>query len=340
MINEIKENHSLVRILIILLIIATGSYVFSIAWGVLSKFLDLFVILLSAWLLSFILEPIVEILQKLKFPKIIATAITYLFVFVLLTVITIAYIPLITSQISMLTQSLPKYLQSAPPIVVSLNKSITGQINNSALLISSLAQFSLLVFITLILSFYFIIDRKKINQEFFDLVPKKWHSFLRFTQKTINETFVSFLRVQLFYGVSSGILTWLVLRAFNIDFAASIALMAGALAFVPLIGPFLALVPPVLLAFLIDPAKALIIGAILLVFQQITFNIVGPKLLGKAFSLHPAIILISFLIGMQFAGALGAVFAIPVLGISAVMIRRFGHYFADIKDETVEAIKK
>ena len=51
---------------------------------------------------------------------------------------------------------------------------------------------------------------------------------------------------------------------------------------------------------------------------------IGPRLLGKAFSLHPAIILLSLLIGLKFGGAFGAVFAIPVLGIAVVMIRTFG----------------
>ena len=339
MLDEIRKNYGLVRVLIILLIIATGSYVFSLAWVVISKFLDLFVILLSAWLLSFILEPVVGRIQKLlRVSKLVATIIAYILVFVLLLIISIAYIPLVTSQILTITNILPQYLKSAPPIVVAINKSLSNQIASSVILIPSFAQFLFSAFITLILSFYFIVDRKKINKEFFNLIPKQWQDVFHFTQKVINDTFISFLRVQFFYGISSGILTWVILKTFNTDFAASIAFISGVFAFVPLIGPFLALIPPILVALLADPVKALIIGAILLIIQQVTFNIIGPKLLGKAFRLHPAIILISFLVGLQFAGALGAVFAIPVLGISAVMIRRFGHYFLSIKKKTAKKI--
>ncbi len=326
MMEEIRKNYSLVKILIILLIIAVGSYIFSLAWVLISQFLNLFFILLLAWLLSFILEPIVGKIQGFRISKLIATIITYTIMFALLVVISIIYIPLITSQISAISNFIPRYLQSAPSFIIDLNNSLNNQLNN-ATLIPSVGQFLLLAFITLILSFYFIVDREKINQEFFSLAPKEWHNFLHFTQKTVNDVFISFLRVQLFYGLTSGILTWIILKAFNINFAASIAFIAGVFAFIPLIGPFLALIPPILIAFLIDPTIALIIGSILLIAQQITFNIIGPKLLGKAFKLHPAIILISFLVGLQLAGALGAVFAIPVLGISAVMIRRFGHYF-------------
>ena len=329
MLDEIRKNYSLVRILIILLIIAVGSYVFSLAWVlVISKFLDLFVILLSAWLLSFTLLPIVARVQHLlKSSRLIATAVTYIHISVLLIVVCIGYLPLVVSQVLNLTSILPQYLKTAPPILTTLNGSLSSQIAISVILIPSVAQFLFSAFITLILSFYFIVDQEKLNREFFNLVPKQWHDVLHFTQKVVNDTFISFLRVQLFFALSTGILTWIILRAFSIDFAASVAFISGAFAFIPLIGPLLALIPPVLVALLSDPVKALIIGGILLITQQIIFNIIGPRLLGKAFKLHPAIILISFLIGLKFAGSLGAVFAIPVLGISAVMIRRFGHYF-------------
>jgi len=339
MLDDVRKDYDLVRILLVLLIIATGSYVLSLFWIAISRFLDLFVILLSAWLLSFILEPIVDRIQKIfKSSKLIATTITYILVFALLIIISIVYIPLITSQIQMLTNILPQYLKSAPPIVVASYKSLSVQISNSVTLIPSFAQFLFLSFIVLILSFYFIVDKEKINKELFNIIPKQWHDFLHFTQKTINDIFISFLRVQLFYGITSAILTWIILKAFNIDFAASIAFISGIFAFVPLIGPLLAIILPILVALLADPLKALIIGTILLFVQQVTFNIIGPRLLGKAFRLHPAIILISFLVGLQFAGAVGAVFAIPILGISAVMIRRFGHYFLSIKNETVKNI--
>jgi len=340
MLDEIRKNYSLVRILIILLIIAVGSYVFSLAWVlVISKFLDLFVILLLAWLLSFTLLPIVLRVQKLlKSSKLIATAITYILISILLIIVSIVYLPLVVSQFLNLTSILPLYLKTAPTILTTLNESLSSQITNSVILIPSVAQFLFSAFITLILSFYFIVDQEKINREFFNLVPKQWHDILHFTQKIVNDTFISFLRVQLFFALSTGILTWIILRAFNIDFAASVAFISGAFAFIPLIGPLFALIPPVLVALLSDPIKALIIGGILLTSQQVTFNIIGPKLLGKAFKLHPAIILISFLIGLKFAGSLGAVFAIPVLGISAVMIRRFGHYFLTIRNETARGI--
>lgn len=335
MVDDLRKNYSLIRILVILLIIAVGSYVFALFRSVLTNFLDIFIILLSAWLLSFILEPLVASIQKsLKTTKLISTIITYILISSLLTVITLLYIPVVSGQILTLVDIIPKYLETAPKFIANWSDSFFAQIGSSVILIPSAAQFLFSALFTLILSFYFIVDKEKINKELFNLIPKKRQELVHFTLKVINDTFASFLRVQLFYGISTAFITWFILIIFSIDFADSAALLSGIFAIIPLVGPLLAIIPPILAALLMDPIKALIIGIILLVFQQVIFNVIGPKLLGKAFSLHPAIILISFLVGAKFAGASGAVFAIPVLGIGAVMIRKFGHYFLKVKDET------
>ncbi len=339
MLNELKKNYSLIRILVILMIIAIGSYVVTIAWSIISNFLDLFVILLSAWLLSFIFQPIVDLIQRLfKFSKLVSTSITYLLISILLVAAIFLYIPLVSSQIAILSNIIPIYLATAPKFVVDASNSLSVQFGSTITLIPSAAQFLFSTLIALILSFYFIIDREKINYEFINLVPKSWLNVLLYIEQVVNNTFASFLRVQLFFAITTALLTWIILKILNIDFAASIALLAGILAFIPLLGPLLALIPPVLVSLLIDPIKAVIIGIFLLITQQIIFNVIGPKLLGKAFKLHPAIILISFIVGLKFAGGIGAVFAIPVLGISAVMIRTFGHYFLKVKDGAQKTI--
>lgn len=333
MLDEIRKNYSLTRILLILLIIAVGSYVVGIAWGAVKAILDILIILVVAWLLSFVLEPVVELIQKLlKVTKPISTTLTYILLLLSFAAIGFLYIPLITKQTEVLSNVIPLYLDTAPKFIVGWVTSFITQLENSVALIPSVAQFLFSAVMVLVFSFYFIVDREAINREFFNLIPKSWHNVLIFTQQVINDTFVSFLRVQLFLSISCGLLTWLILRILNIDFAASVALLAGVLAFIPMLGPILTLIPPVLVALLVSPLDAVIVAIVLIVTQQIIFNVIGPKLLGNAFKLHPAIVLISFLVGLKFEGFLGAVLAIPVLGISAVMIRRFGHYFLKIKE--------
>ncbi|MCR4305736.1 MAG: hypothetical protein NUV73_01485, partial [Candidatus Daviesbacteria bacterium] len=141
MLDEIRKNYSLVKVLIILLIIAVGSYVLSLAWVVISQLLNLFVILLFAWFLSFILEPVVKKIQELKISILIATIITYTLISALLVIVSLGFIPLVTSQILTITKIAPVYLQSAPQYIVDFINSLGSQLGKSVTLIPSVAQF-------------------------------------------------------------------------------------------------------------------------------------------------------------------------------------------------------
>lgn len=326
--DEIKKQSTLIRILIIFLILAVGIHLFQIGWQILGQFSDILLILVSAWLLSFVLEPVVDFINRLtKLPRIWSTLLTYSLISGIFAAAIFLLIPTVTNQIELLNKILPKFLESAPAYITNLSGALSGYLSNSLLVIASIAQFFFYFFIALIISFYFIVDREKLNNELFDLTPKKWHKNLEFVKTVINSTFASFLRVQIIFGIISGVSTWLILRIIGIDFAATAGLLAGIFAIIPLVGPILAIIPPVFVTILIDPAVTLLVFVILLAIQQVTFNIIGPKLLGRSFKVHPIIILVSFLVGSKIAGGIGAIFAIPVLGIIIIVFRRLGHHF-------------
>lgn len=324
MLEQVKKEITSIRILVFLSIVALSIHLFEIAWQIVGVFSDIIIILVVSWLLSFILEPLVDKINHLaKIPKVWTALIIYIFVLMILTAAVFLFIPAITVQIKSLAEIIPRFLSQSPSFLNRWSDMLISSLNSSITIIPSVAQFFFSIFIVLIISFYFIIDKGKINEEIFCLVPKKWHERLRFFQRIIGQSFASFLRVQLIFGITSGIITWLILRILGIDFAASIAFLAGIFAVIPLIGPFLSLIPPVFIALIADPAKAVIIFIILLIFQQFLFNVLGPRLLGQAFKLHPIVVLLSFLIGLKLGGGVGAILAIPVLGILAVAFRQF-----------------
>src|SRR6266550_2074044 len=114
MVDEIKRQFTSTRILITLLIIAVGAYVLQLLWSFLNLFSDVIIILISAWLISFILEPLVEKLRSItKLPKTLAAISVYVAFFALLTEIVIYFIPLVSIQLQGLIQVLPHYIATA-----------------------------------------------------------------------------------------------------------------------------------------------------------------------------------------------------------------------------------
>lgn len=340
MLDEIKKEFNLFKLLVFLLTVAVAIYLLQILWQFLGNFSDIIVIVVVAWLLSFILEPLVDFVGKYtKLPKLWSAIFVYAFFAVLFAVLVFIFIPIITVQLQALSEIIPSYLEQYPKYVQTWNNAVTNSAETLIEFIPSLATVFVNISLILFLSFYLIIDRDKINEEMYKLAPNSWHKNLKFIQKIINETFSSFLQIQVISGVIAGVTTWVVLRLFSVDFAASVAVLSGLLTIIPLIGPVLALIPPVFVVLVTNPnnlPQALLIFAILLLIQQIIVNAIGPKLMGKAFRLHPIIVFLSILIGYKLAGPLGAVFVVPVLGIAVIVLKRLGHYF--INPETFDKL--
>ena len=331
MLESIKKEFTLFRLLVILLTIAVSIYLFGIIWQFLGNFSDVIVIAVLAWLLSFMIEPLVDIISKFtKLAKIWSALLIYTFFAIFITVAIFLLLPSVISQFQSLSVIIPKNLSAFPNVIKTWDNIVGHSFDNLIGILPSVAIIFVNIILILVLSFYLILDKEKINEEMYKLAPKNWHKNLKFIQQSIDETFASFLQIQVLFGILAGISTWIVLRIFSIDFAASIAIIAGLLTIIPLAGPLLGIIPPafvVLITHPENPVLALAIAAILLLIQQIIYNAVGPKLMERAFKLHPIVVLLSILIGFKVAGPLGAVFVVPVLGIFVIVLKKLGYHF-------------
>lgn len=332
--DTLKKQFTSFNLLVALLIIAVGIYLLQILWNVLGLFSDVIVVIFMAWVVSFILEPAVEKVTTLtKIPKTASAFVVYTLCFGLLALVINLFIPAISKQIAVMSKMLPIYVDNSPAIVHKFTDSTLRYLENSIVFLPSVASFLLSVFIVLIISFYLVIDKEHIQKEIYHLIPRRWHHHALFTQELIETTFGSFLRVQVLTGVIAGIFTWIVLQALGNPFALATALLAGLLTIIPFAGPVLGIIPPVLITFFQDPTQGIIVFIIILIMQQILFNIIAPKLLGNALKLHPIIVILSFIVGYKLFGPLGAVFGVPVLGVLVVVLHRLGNHFIFLNRE-------
>ena len=209
----------------------------------------------------------------------------------------------------------------------------TKSIGNYTNIIPSVTQFLVNLVTILILSFYLVIDKDNLNRKLFALTPRRFHTEIKFVQKVIDQSFASFVRIQILWGIIGGIITWIVLTIFGINFAGSTSLISGILTAVPVIGPIIGVIPPLLVTLVESPDRALVIFLIIFVIQQFIFNAIGPKIIGNAFNINPVIVILSLLLGIKIAGVTGAVFAIPVASIILIVGREYyNFYFKDRED--------
>ncbi|MFV1992662.1 MAG: AI-2E family transporter [Acidiferrobacterales bacterium] len=107
----------------------------------------------------------------------------------------------------------------------------------------------------------------------------------------------------------------------GIPMAAPLGLAAGALNLIPYLGPFMALVPPVLVALSIGATTdTMILIVLVMIIAQINDNfLVIPTILARAANLHPLVALIGVIVGGNFFGFAGMILALPVLATARIV---------------------
>jgi predicted PurR-regulated permease PerM len=135
------------------------------------------------------------------------------------------------------------------------------------------------------------------------------------------KSITGYISGNLLISVICGVLTYIILKILGIPFAGLIALFVGVADLIPLIGATIGAVVA-LIAAAVHSITALIVVAIFFVaYQQLENHVLQPLILSRTVKLNPLAVLVSILVGVELAGILGALLAIPIAGIIQVIIR-------------------
>lgn len=131
-----------------------------------------------------------------------------------------------------------------------------------------------------------------------------------------------------------GILTWLALLMLGIPFAATLALLAGVLSFIPNIGPIISAIPAVLIGAGISPVMGLYVLLIYVGVQLVETYFITPVITRRTIDLAPAVALIMQIAFAALYGFLGLLLATPLTVVIMVFIKTI--YVQDILGEPVD----
>jgi predicted PurR-regulated permease PerM len=300
----------------------------------------------EAWLERLIQRgapPALRRLARLRIPYALGATLIYTGLLGLLLLALLLGLPLLIRQALDLAALLPQRLQHLPEEMVRVQRELAMRFNIPpealALLPSreawqDLARqgagwlFPVLVetarqvgggvvefLLILALSYYTMLDWHNISQQVLSLIPRHYHDEIHTTARILDRTFGGFLRGQLLIALLNGLVTLLVMLAFEAPFAGLIALLSALIILIPIIGAPIALWGPPLTLWLQGAWTAgLWMWLILLVYQQVLFHFLVPRMLGEATGLPPLLTLIAVLIGVRLFGFWGFVFAIPIAG--------------------------
>lgn len=128
--------------------------------------------------------------------------------------------------------------------------------------------------------------------------------------------------VNLLVGIGDALLLWY----FGVPYALLWGLIAWVLGFIPAVGFWIALIPPVLLAYaLFGTQTALIIFIGYVLINGTAANVISPRVLGKGLSISPLIVFVSVFIWGWLLGGIGAILAIPLTMLLIAILGGFPH---------------
>lgn len=305
--------------------------------------LSTFAIFLSA-LIAFLLNPIVKKFEKIGIKRSIGVLLSYLIIVGVLVFLGIAIVPDLINQSSRFLTNLPstimqvthsadKMLQSwniNSDVLTNLRDSVNSYLIDLAKniptwtqsLINTL-QGSISMMITLVLvpiiTFYFIIDKERILNTVYNLIPKNLRKDSYYLYKEINfamkEFIISRALMAVFIGVAMGIMLW----AFGIPFAIVIGIITALMDIVPYVGPVIASAPALIFAFIKSPMTFIWVAVLSWFLQWVEQNIVGPKLFSSSSGIHEVVILISIIVGGGIFGVWGMILSVPVVVIIKIL---------------------
>ena len=293
---------------------------------------EVFVLLLVAVVIATALDPWVDKLQYRKIPRPLGLIILYILLFGTISLIVGLLIPPLVKEVSDLSNNFPtlyqKFVDDFSALrdfsaraglqqgISSVLQNLQGAVGNAGSgVFSAVSGFfgGVIAFIAvLIMTYYMVTEESGMKRVFRSLAPLKYQPFINDLITKIQSKMGGWLRGQLLLLLIVAVMSYVGLVLLGIKYALVLALFAGLMEFIPIIGSTIAMVPAAFIAFTQSPTKGILTIALFIVVQQLENNIIVPRVMKSTTGIHSVVTIIVLLIGAKIAGLLGIILAIPV----------------------------
>lgn len=190
---------------------------------------------------------------------------------------------------------------------------------------SGIFEFILIFLVGPVIAFYFLIDLPSVSKRVLEVFPERRKDEALHVGRQLNTAIGGFLRGQLVVAIIVGVMLSFGYWAIGLEFWLLIGLVGGMLNIVPFLGPWVGGFLGVLVAVATaDVPTAIWAVVIAVVVQQIDNNFVSPSVLRATVRLHPAVTLLSLILGGTLAGIWGVVIAVPLVASIKILL---GHWW-------------
>jgi predicted PurR-regulated permease PerM len=314
------------------------------------RFNQVVFILFIAIVMGTVIRPIVAWLHRRGLPRIVGVILVYILLLALFISFVLLLFPLIIAQGTTIAAAVPGYYQNlrewmvnypnqlivrlgefTPATLSSLGLRTTQQTGAEVMAsagqglgyIKLAAQVSFIAIIILIMTFYWTLDGPRTIKSFLVLVPQDRRESISELISAMETKVGFYIAGQGFLCLVIGIMALVAYLLIGLPNALVLALVAGVLEAVPMVGPLLGAIPAALVALSLGPDKLVWVIIATVVIQQLENSLLVPRVMSKAVGVNPFVSLLAFFAFSSLLGIGGALMAIPMAAILQLLLDRF-----------------
>lgn len=330
----------------------------ALSFWLLYRFNQVVFILFATIVMGTVIRPVVTWLNRRGLPRMAGVILVYFMLLALLVGLGLLLFPLIVEQSTTIAAAVPGYYQtlrdwminnpnqlilsfseflpaSLPSLepVQQTGEQVLASADQAAGYAGTAARVIFISTAILLLALHWTLDGPRTIQSLLLLVPVS-------RRERISELISSMESKVGFYVAGQGVLCLIVgvmaLVAYlliGLPNALVLALVAGVLEAVPMVGPLLGAIPAAVIALSVAPYKLVWVIVATLVIQQVENSLLVPRVMRKAVGVNPFVSLLAIFAFSTLFGIAGALMAIPIAAVIQILLDRFVFHPATMESE-------
>lgn len=283
---------------------------------------DVLFSLVIGFILMSAFNPIVSYFERFRIPRAITAFILFALLIGAMSYLTAVILPPIIDETALFIKNLPGQLQNATwlqhPVVQSfelekrLRESVPTMTNALFGILSQAFSNVLFIVTTIFFGYYLLIEEQAVRLFLLNVVPPSQAGRIETILDKVEHRMRSWLWGQLILMLTIGIMTYVGLMLVGVRFALPLAVIAGLLEVIPIVGPAISVFPALLFTAPQSSFLGLSVLALYFIVQQVENQILVPLVIKKTVGLNPIVTLVVLILGGRFAGISGMFLAIPM----------------------------
>ncbi|HDG7314942.1 TPA: AI-2E family transporter [Staphylococcus aureus] len=352
-------GNDLVFSLIALVLLGIVIFIFEKVSYVFDPFIIVFKTIAAPIIVSLILfylfNPIVNMMERYRIPRVAGISIIYLAVVGVITLIVNLLIPIIGSQVDSLVKNSPQYLEklinsidkianntffssyysqindwlnSLPKKIPSMLSEFTDGFGSKiATFAETIANIGVVIVTTPFVLFFMLKDGHHFKEFSTNIMPPKFRKDFHDLLEKMSVQVGSYIQGQIIVSFCIGILLFIGYSVIGLKYSLALASIAAVTSVVPYLGPTIAISPAIVIAAITSPWMLLKLAVVWTLVQFVEGHFISPNIMGKTLKIHPLTIIFILLCAGKLLGIVGVILGIPGYAILKVLVTHLFQLF-------------